>query len=382
MRVLVCYPIKTLVSSFVPEQCEVLTVETETELAPIASLYQPEAAVLFTDAFSKQVWEWVPEALRIFSPELPKVFVATHHEHAFVQKIVVDTGVHNAYVLPAGLTYAEIKEQLAKILEVNSPDRSVPSISCTQASKGKVFTLLSYGSAGVTTFCINYPVLLAKRLSSAKIAVIDMNVEKPDLTKFFQLKEMSLFRPDLLEMHFAEKRNWMSIFTQSKAAKNLYYAGGACRWKAYEMSSLLKVLRSRFDYIYLDWGYCFPETEGLHRLLKEADQNLFFVRADPFSFEHVNKWLQKWEVEGIEQQVLVSQFEREETSSYRVNESGQVYGVLSHVPDGRISHSHRQRSVLVEEFLPPKKYKNSLLQLVEAEQSRTARELRYADIHG
>lgn len=377
MRVLVCYPIKTLVSSFIPEQCDVLTVETETELASISALYQPQVAVLFTDAFSRHVWEWVPEVFNIFSSEIPKVFVAIHHDHAFVKRIVEDMGMHNAYVLPAGLTYAEIKEQLAIILE----NRNTAALAHpVQAAKGKVVTLLSYGSAGVTTFCINYPVLLARRLPSAKIAVIDMNIEKPDLTKFFQLKELALYRPDLIEPSLAEKRNWMSIFTQSKIVKNLYYAGGACRWRSYEISSLLNVLRRRFDYIYFDWGYCFPETEGLHRLLREADQNLFLVRADPFSIEHASQWLQKWDSQGIKQQILVSQLDREESSSYRIRENNQVYGVLPHVPDARVSHSHRQRSVLVEEFLPPKKYKSSLLQLVEAEQRSVVRELRYADI--
>lgn len=382
MRVLVCYPFKTLVRSFIPSECEVLTVEKETELSSISSLYQPQAVVLFTEAFSKQVWEWVPEALRILTPEMQKIFVSTHHDHSFVQKIVDDAGVQNAYVLPAGLTYSEIKEQLIMILGLQSFDQSQIRKE-DQLNRAKVFTLLSYGSAGVTTFCINYPVLLAKRYPSAKIAVIDMNVEKPDLTKFFQLKEMSLFRPDLLEADLAEKRNWLSIFTKSKAAKNLYYAGGACKWKGYEISSLLQVLRGRFDYVYLDWGFCFPETEGLHRLLKEADQNLFFVRADPFSFEHANKWMQKWNMEGINQQILVSHFEREEMGGYRIKENMQVYGVLPHVPDGRVNHSHRSRSVLVEEFFPPKKYMNSLLQLVEAEHSgNKGREPHYANVHG
>ncbi|MET3291370.1 UNVERIFIED_CONTAM: hypothetical protein ABID98_003940 [Brevibacillus sp. OAP136] len=376
MRVLVCYPIKTLVSSFIPAYYDVLTVEKETELASIAAQYQPQVAVFFTDAFTRQVWEWVPEVFSIFLPEVPKVFVATHHDHAFVKKIVEDKAGQRAYVLPAGLTYAEIKEQLAIILE----DRLLTVTH--QQTNGKVIALLSYGSAGVTTFSINYPVLLARRLPSAKIAVIDMNVEKPDLTKFFQLKELALFRPDLIESNFAEKRNWMSLFTQSKIAKNLYYAGGACKWRAYEISSLLNVLRSRFDYIYVDWGFCFPETEGLHRLLGEADQNLFFVRADPFNFEHANQWLQKWEIKGVKQHILISQLDREESSSYHIRENGQVYGVLPHVPDARVSHSHRQRSILVEEFLPPKKYKSSLLQLVEAEQRSVMRELRYADIQG
>ncbi|MGE5702724.1 MAG: hypothetical protein ACM32O_09365 [Clostridia bacterium] len=366
MRVLVCYPIKTLVGSFIPDQCEVLTVESENQLTSTASIFKPEAVIMFTEAFSRQIWEWVPEVLQHMPQNTPKIFVSTNRDYPFVQKIVEETITCSAYVLPPGLTYAEIKEKVADILGLQ-PSLAAESIEKHKDVWGKVFTLLSYGSAGVTTFCVNYPILLAKKYPASKIAVIDMNLEKPDLSKYFQLKELSLYRPDLLDLDKAEKRDWLTAFTQSKAAKNLYYASGACKWKSYEISTLLKVLRARFDYIYLDWGFCFPESEGLPRLLKESEQNLFFVRADPFSLEHANQWIQKWQQEGVDLQLLVSHFDQEEMGSYRIKENMQVYGILPRVPDGRVSHSHQRRSVLVEEFLPPKNYKNSLLQLVDAE---------------
>lgn len=366
MRVLVCYPMKTLVSAFVPENCEAITVENEEQLMKTNQIFQPQAVVLFTEAFSKQVWEWVPEYLHVLPAGLLKVFIPIHRDQLLVRQIVEEAGVPNAYVLSDSLTYAEIKEQLSAIFGVDLGS----DINREQNHNrgGKVFTLLSYGAAGITTFCINYPVLLAKRFPSSKIAVIDMNVEKPDLSKFFQLKDLSLFRPDLIDEEMAKKRDWMTLFKQSSAAKNLFYAKGICRWKSHEVSTLLKLLRSRFDYIYVDWGFCFPETEGLIRLLKEADQNLFFVRADPFSLENATQWVEKWKKAGIRQQILVSHHDHEEMSRNQIREKMQVYGILPRVPDGRVSHSHRRRSVLVEEFLPPRPYIESLLKLMDSQQ--------------
>ncbi|MBO8164912.1 MAG: hypothetical protein H0Z34_14525 [Brevibacillus sp.] len=38
---------------------------------------------------------------------------------------------------------------------------------------------------------------------------------------------------------------------------------------------MLSALRNRFDYIFIDYGSCAPETETLHQLLKESDCTMF-----------------------------------------------------------------------------------------------------------
>ncbi len=370
MKALICYPMKSLVGAFMPERCDALTVEKETELSQMTTIYQPDVAVLFSEYFSSQVWEWLPQSLSMFSEHVVKIIIPLHRDERLVKKIVSESHTINTYVLSASLTYVEIKKQLEVILGLGSSHPETTN-SSEQAGSGKVFNLLSYGSAGVTTFCINYPVLLAKSSKQKQIAVIDMNTVKPDLSRFFGLHEhqLSLFRPDLLDLRTAEKRNWKIPFKQSKAVKNLFYSSGTSKWKSYEISNLVHVLRKSFDYVYLDWGYCFPETEALLRIVKEADYNVFFARADPFSIESAHEWVGKWKAQGVNHQLLVSHFDREAMSKHHIRESLHEYGILPRVPENRIIHSHQQKSVLVDELFPPKQYLQSLLEMVDSEKS-------------
>jgi cellulose biosynthesis protein BcsQ len=137
------------------------------------------------------------------------------------------------------------------------------------------------------------------------------------------------------------------------------------KWKSYELSNLLAVLRQQFDYIYIDWGYCFPESEALQRLLFNADRNLLFVRADPFSIENATNWIRKWAERGVDYQVLLSHLDKGQ--AHRLGKDISVYGVVPRISEYRINQAQRSHSVLVEEFFPPKPYISSLQAIVEAE---------------
>lgn len=363
MKTIVCYPIKSLVKSYMPTSCEFLTIETEGDFFRNAEIYKPEAAVLFSEMFSAPVWEWLPKVVASVPVGIPVVIVPLYRDKSLLNKIVEESNLPNTYILSANLSHEEIKEQISTILGFSAGEE-LP----VQSGKGIVYSLLSYGSSGITTFCINYPIILAKRNPDKRIAVIDMNFEKPDLTRFFKLShhQISLFRPDLLDRGMTERRNWLAAFKQSSHMDNLYYSSATSKWKSYELTNLLTALRKQFDYVYIDWGYCFPETDAVYRLLFESDRNLFFVRADPFSIESAVKWIELWKEKGIPLHLMVSHFDRGQLNTNRIGEGIPVYGVVPRVSDNRLIQSHLSKSVLVEEIFPPKHYISSLQAIVEA----------------
>lgn len=369
MKTIVCYPMKSLVNSFLPQECEILTTENESSFFQLSSIYRPDAAVLFSEMFSQPIWEWVPKTAAALPKNIPIVIVPLHKDEVMVRKIVEEAGLHNIYVLSARLTHEEIRSQIGQLLGVATSADQAEAVP-KNVNGGKIYSLMSYGGAGITTFCINYPVLLARQMPGRKIAVVDMNVEKPDLTHFFKLHhyQISLYRPDLIEQKRALQRDWSAVFKQSAYAENLFYSSAVSKWKSNEMSSLLAVLRHRFDYVYLDWGYCFPETEGLQRLLHEADQQLFFVRADPFSLKSATKWIGKWEEQQIYHQLVVSHFDSGHMSVRHIRERLPVYGVVPRISDNRVIQSHQNNSVLIDEIFPPKQYISSLKAIAAADQ--------------
>ncbi|WP_134685205.1 hypothetical protein [Brevibacillus migulae] len=369
MRIVVCYPMRSLVASFVPEGFETLVAENEEECARQLSIHRPDAAILFSETFSRPIWEWVPAIRSVMQAEIPMIIVPLHRDEALIKRIVEELSLQRIYILAGALTYKEISLQISQILQI-SKEREHGEILNPRG--GMVYTLLSYGGAGITTFCINYPVLLAKRHPDKRIAVIDMNQEKPDLSRFFGLREyqLSLYRPDLLSFELADKRNWLQAFKKSESQKNLFYSSATSNWRNYEISTLLAILKKNFDFIYLDYGYCFPENDAMERLLLESDRNIFFIRADPFSIEGAKNWMKRWEKKDVSVELMVSHFDRSQISTRRIREGVPLYGIVPRISDDRVIQSHESRSVLVEEIFPPKSYISCLNALAEAEQSR------------
>lgn len=363
MKIIVCYPMKSLAKTYMPDASEALVAETSEEYFRYVKLYQPDAAVLFSEMFSAPAWEWLPAVKASLPNSSPLLIVPLYRDEALIRKVTEEMKQQGVYVLSAQLSQEEIRDQVSLILGMADGTQ----VRVKGDHHGMVYALMSYGSSGVTTFCINYPIVLAKQNPDKRIAVLDMNEAKPDLTRFFKLQkhQLALFRPDFLDATTAKKRNWMNVCKQSVHMPNLYYAHAATKWKSSEMTNLIAAFRHQFDFVYIDWGYCFPESEALQRMLYSADRNLLFVRADPFSLENARQWIRSWREKGVTCEVLISHLDKGQP--FRIGEDITLYGVVPRIPEGRLMQSHRSSSVLVEEFLPPKTYVTSLKLLAEAE---------------
>ncbi|MED4754864.1 hypothetical protein [Brevibacillus choshinensis] len=365
MKIIVCYPMKSLAKTYMPDASEALVAETSSEFFRYVQHYQPEAAVLFSEMFSNPAWEWLPAVKDSLPEGIPLIIVPLYRDETIIGKVTEETQLQGVYVLSAQLSQEEIRDQISLILGlINDTQVKVES-----ESLGIVYALMSYGSSGITTFCINYPIVLAKQNPDKRIAVLDMNEAKPDLTRFFKLQkhQLALFRPDFLDAGTAKKRNWINVCKQSIHMPNLYYAHAATKWKSSEITNLITAFRHQFDFVYVDWGYCFPETETLQRMLYTADRNLLFVRADPFSIENAREWIRTWRKRGVACEVLLSHLDKGQP--FRIGEDISLYGIVPRISEGRLMQSHRSNSVLVEEFFPPKPYMSSLKQMAEAEYS-------------
>lgn len=365
MKTIVCYPVKSLVHTYLPSKCQVLVSESAGDFFRLAELYQPEAAVVFSEMFEMPAWEWLPKVRQSLPPEAPIVIVPLYQNEHLIKEVVEGAGLAGVYVLSAHLSQKEIQRDIGHIFDCQEEEIPVENAE----KRGLIYALISHGGAGITTFCINYPILLAKEHPEKAVLVLDMNVHKPDLTRFFKLgqHQVSLFRPDLLDIRTAKRRDWRKVCKQHNHVSNLFYANATSNWKSTEVSNLMAALREQFDYIYVDWGYGFPETEALQRFMHTADRNLLFVRSDPFSMEAAKDWIKSWEARGIECQVMLSHMEKGQ--AHRIGEGISVYGVVPHIPGERLSQSHRTSSVLVEEFLPPKPYMMGLQAILHAEKA-------------
>ncbi|MFD2369656.1 hypothetical protein ACFSO0_06730 [Brevibacillus sp. GCM10020057] len=365
MKIIACYPMKSLAKTYMPESSEVLVAESSEEFFRYVRLYQPDAAVLFSEMFTAPPWEWLPAARASMPKETPLIIVPLYRDEMLVGKVTEEMGLPGVYTLSAQLSQEEIREQICLILGLVGGSQE----SERAESSGLVYSLMSYGSSGVTTFCINYPIILARRNPQKRIAVLDMNEAKPDLTRFFKLQkhQLALFRPDFLDESTAKRRNWVQVCKQSVHMPNLYYAHAANKWKSAEITNLIAAFRQQFDFVYVDWGYCFPESEAMHRLLFSADRNLLFVRADPFSIENAKEWIRGWREKGVSCEVLLSHSDKGQP--FRIGEEISLYGVVPRISEGRLMQSQRSNSVLVEEFFPPKPYVVSLRQIADAEYS-------------
>ncbi|MGD8192482.1 hypothetical protein ACQCN2_21135 [Brevibacillus ginsengisoli] len=375
MRVMVCYPIKSLVHIFMPKECEVVTVETVEEMAAQSSAYKPEAVVFFSEAMNQPPWEWMDYVSTFLPQEVMKVIIPLHRDEEIINRIIETKGLMNMFVFPARLSNEEIKERLQYLFGIKH------SILFTAEPKpsGKIHTLLSYGATGVTTFCINYSAMLASQLPSSTIAFIDFNLEKPDLTEFFQLSnsQLAFLRPYLLNTNKAEQQDWKSVFKRSDQFPNLYFSTGAIRWKVYEISSLLQSLRKQFDYIFIDWGFCFREQEVLQQLLILSDTAYMFVRPDPFNLESSRKWLMRWKDAKIPFQIIVSHYQKDDVSIPRIQSIMRtpIAGIVPRISGSRVSYSLQSKSVLVKEAFPPRQYVASLKAIATEEVDKIGEEV-------
>ncbi|MFS0558515.1 hypothetical protein [Brevibacillus sp. 179-C9.3 HS] len=363
MKILVCYPMKSLAKTYMPMYSDVLVAETAAEFSRLGQLYMPDAAVIFSEMFTTPAWEWLPDLKAQLPPNSPLIIVPLYRDEKMIEKVTEESGLEHVYLLSAHLSQEEIRNKISLILGFVQEHADIEPRKDT----GLVYALMSYGASGITTFCINYPVLLARQHPDKRIVVLDMNDAKPDLTRFFKLQQhqLSLFRPDFLDIQTTTKRNWRNVCKQSAHLPNLYYAHAASKWKSSELSNLISVFRMQFDYVYLDWGYCFPESETLQRLLHTSDRNLLFVRADPFSIDSAREWLLKWRERGVKCEVLLSH--SEPGQPFRIGEDVAVYGVVPRISESRLMQSHRSCSVLIEEFFPPKSYISSLKEIAKAD---------------
>lgn len=364
MKILVCYPMKSLAKTYMPPFVEVLVAESTEEFFRFVHLYRPDTAILFSEMFTTPAWEWLPAVKDALPVHASMIIVPLYRDEWLIRQVAQEMCSEGMYLLSAQLSQAEIRDQISRILDLADK----PAERGTEG-EGNVLSLMSYGASGVTTFCINFPVLLARQQPDATILVLDMNHAKPDLSRFFKLQkyQLALFRPDFFDVTTAGKRNWKRVCRQSEHMPNLFYAHAANKWRSSEISNMIAVFRQQFDYVYVDWGYCFPETETMHRLMAVADRNLLFVRAEPFSIENAREWIRVQRDRGVECEVLLSHLDKGQP--FRIGEEVSLYGVLPRISESRLMQSQRSSSVLIEELFPPKPYVSSLQEIAKAEYS-------------
>lgn len=363
MKIIVCYPMKSLARTYMPHAAEALVAESAEEFFRFVKLYQPDAAVVFSEMFSAPAWEWLPAVKDSLPEKASLLVIPLYRDEALIAKVTEEMHLQEVYILSAQLSQEEIRDQISLVLDMADGTQ----VRQETNTNGTVYALMSYGSSGITTFCINYPIVLARRYPEKRIAVLDMNEAKPDLSRFFKLHkhQLALFRPDFWDKEKARKRNWLDVCKQSTHMPNLYYAHAANKWKSSELTNLISSFREQFDYVYIDWGYCFPETEAMQRLLDVADRNLLFVRADPFSVENAREWIRAWKDRGVSCEVLLSHMDKGQP--FRIGEGMSLYGIVPRISEGRLMQAQLSSSVLVEEFFPPKLYVTSLKHLAESE---------------
>lgn len=365
MKILVCYPMKSLAKTYLPQSIEALVAESAEDYFRLAPLYSPDTAIVFSEMFSIPVWDWLPSVRAALPAQSTLIIVPLYRNEGLINQVVNEMSLQRVYLLSSQLSQSEIRDQISFILGIVHESKE----NADQGRRGQVYTLMSYGASGITTFCINFPILLARQNPEKRIVVLDMNDAKPDLTRFFKLQQhqLALFRPDFLDAMMASKRDWARVCKQSDHTSNLFYAHAANKWKSAEISNMMDAFRQQFDYIYVDWGYCFPETEAMLRMMHIADRNLLFVRADPFSIENAKEWIKEWKMRGITCGVLLSHLDK--GHPYRIGEEVALYGVVPRISEIRLMQSLQSGSVLIEEWFPPKPYISSLAEIARAEYS-------------
>jgi hypothetical protein len=88
LKTIVCYPMKSLVRSYMPAECEIVATENETDFFQLITVYKPEAAVLFSEMFSLPIWEWIPKVVSSLSAEIPIIIVPLYKDEQLINQIV------------------------------------------------------------------------------------------------------------------------------------------------------------------------------------------------------------------------------------------------------------------------------------------------------
>lgn len=361
MKILVCHPLKALASLSVPSSSEVLAVEHLHEALHYQHTYHPNAIVLFSEAIQSPVWEWVPRLRELFPQETRKVILPLHRDRDLIVEIVAASDIPNVIVLESGLSLQEVRAKLTKLFGDGS--REEIFIHPNENRKGNVILFSSLGGTGVTTHCINFSAVLARQNPGNSVAVVDLNLTKPDLTSFFHLHKhhLAFHRPSIVCPKEEQRFDMMATFQKVKGIANLYAASAATAWKTYEVPNLIRFLRTRFDFVLLDYGSIYQHHELLLSFLSKCDEHHLLLKGDPFSVRRASEWIKKYGEKRCPMKIILTQTKEEHAALDTLKEH--LVGTIPSLQSSRLFESLQQNSILVEEFFVPKAYMQSLRQL-------------------
>ncbi|TPG84286.1 hypothetical protein EEL32_16100 [Brevibacillus laterosporus] len=361
MRGLVCYPMKSIARIFVPEEYEYICAENIDEFSGYFLEYQPDFCLVFSEAFSNPVWEWLPIVLSRLPIDVPNFIIPLNRDQKMIEEIIQIKGLSHLYMLPSGLSHLSIKDELRLLLK-SSED--VAARENHTVEKGKIYTMMSSGGAGVTTFCLNYPQWLAKKNPEVSIGVLDMNNAKPDISDFFSLKSKNLarFRPDLSGASPILGRDWLVAFQKVSSLNNLYYSNATSKWKNHEVITLLNTLQITFDVLFIDFGNPLLQLELSKQISKQSDYVYIFSRPDMFSLQYVKKILDEIDITNLSVGLVASPYSEAEMSKAHMKNLVHipVEATITRIEASRIHQSSMSRSVMINELFPPKAYIQSL----------------------
>ncbi|MGG1444006.1 hypothetical protein ABE354_18490 [Brevibacillus laterosporus] len=224
--------------------------------------------------------------------------------------------------------------------------------------------MISPGGAGVTTFCLNYPHWLARKHPELSIGVLDMHHTKPDMSEFFSLesKTLSKFRPDLSRSISILNRDWLAAFQKVSSLHNLYYSNAASRWKNHEVITLLNILQTTFDVLFIDLGNPLLQLEPSKQICKQSDYVYIFSRPDKFSLQYVKKILDEIDLIDLPVGLVASPYSEAEMSKANMKNLAHipVKATVARIEACRIHQSSMSKSVMINEIFPPKAYVQSL----------------------
>ncbi|MGG0756436.1 hypothetical protein [Brevibacillus laterosporus] len=361
MRGLVSYPMNSIARIFVPEEYEYICAKSIDEFIEYVQIYKPDFCLLFSEAFSDPVWEWLPKISSRLPIDIPSFIIPLNKDQKIIEEIIHVKNLCHLYMLPTGLSHLEIKDEMRLLL--NSPKRITPRENFV-VKKGGIYTMISPGGAGVTTFCLNYPHWLARKHPELSIGVLDMHSTKPDMSEFFSLKSKTLskFRPDLSRSISILNRDWLAAFQKVSSLHNLYYSNATSRWKNHEVITLLNILQTTFDVLFIDLGNPLLQLEQSKQICKQSDYVYIFSRPDKFSLQYVKKILDEIDLIDLPIGLVASPYSEAEMSKANMKNLAHipVKATVARIEACRIHQSSMGKSVMINEIFPPKAYVQSL----------------------
>ncbi|WP_232699076.1 hypothetical protein [Brevibacillus daliensis] len=366
MRGVVCYPIKSLVRYFVPEQYEYVCVKNDVDLIETIHEYQPDFCMFFSESFTSPVWEWLPSLVQKLPTDIPIILVPFHRDQSLIEEIVRVKKITNIYVLSPGLTHQQIKTELLRIHDTKKSIGTDQEIM--NSRENRIYSLMSPGGAGLTNFCINYPLFLARQNRHLLIGVVDMNLYKPDLSLFFHLNgyEIARYRPDLNGLDSSNKegrdlKQWLQIFARSEYEPNVYYSSAAAQFSSQEISSLFFILSKIFDVVLIDWGNPMIQMEAAKQGVLLSNKTIFFSRPELFSLKNVDRIVKTLDLPDEKVGLMVSPYHEAEMSKVSMKDLAgiKVEGTLPRIESSRIHQAFQNGSILINEMFPPKAYLQS-----------------------